>query len=114
MGKFVPLKGATHILFIFYFLVLTFVPCGDRRHANDFNQPCTLSAQPEEHSDEDCSPFCFCSCCATHIVVQDAAPQLAQLVSVAADPFNENESKPTAAIISIWQPPKKASERFSI
>jgi hypothetical protein len=102
----VPLKRATNILFIFYFLVLTFLPCGDRGNCNEFKQPSAINAHPEGHSDEDCTPFCFCSCCATHIVVQDNAPQLAQIVSVKAACFGENESKPTAAIIPIWQPPR--------
>ncbi len=104
---FVSLKKAFYILFCFYFISLAVVPCGDKDDCNEIIHNET-SQNTGDHQDESCTPFCVCSCCATHFVVipfQEIGTQIAEINSIYTV---QPESKISSAIIAIWQPPKLA------
>jgi hypothetical protein len=105
---FVQLKRALYILFCFYFIYLAAMPCGDKGDCNEINPTAAQSTHQEEHQDEMCTPFCICSCCATHFLVKDFPPTLKPVAVINTVYTVHKESKISSAIISIWQPPKIA------
>jgi hypothetical protein len=102
-------KGLFYIFFAFYFLFLSVIPCGDKEGCNEFQQAgFAQTTHHEDHNDEVCTPFCVCSCCATHFVATSIESQF--IVTSAetqcyADPAT---SKVNGAVLPIWQPPKLA------
>ncbi|MEO8146562.1 MAG: DUF6660 family protein [Bacteroidia bacterium] len=96
--------------FALYLLVLLVMPCHDNCNASI--EPASLTIeQAQNHHEEDngtCSPFCICSCCATHIVVQHIAgfdPDNIFFIRV----FNSfYQSFFSSTYHAIWQPPKLA------
>lgn len=102
-----PLKKAFHILFCIYFIALVLVPCGDKDDCYELNHLVIAQAtNHDEHSMEICTPFCSCTCCATHFLSNELEPAL-NIVAVINTVYTvHKESKISSAIISIWQPPK--------
>ena len=85
------------------------MPCGDKDNCNEFKQTETSQqSHKEQHSNEICTPFCVCSCCATHFFIKDFYPPLNQVAVINTVFAVHKESKISSAIIPIWQPPKLA------
>jgi hypothetical protein len=104
---FVPLKKIFCILFPIYFIALVVMPCSDKENCNGI-YPTQLSQlnHHAEHSDEICSPFCVCACCATHFLVNDFLPVLNQVSVINTIYTDHNVAQTSSTIVSIWQPPK--------
>jgi hypothetical protein len=97
----------------FFLLYLSCLPCSDSTEANAKSEvKISVSTNQQEHSNsnEACTPFCNCSCCAASAFysplnkVQDAKivfqPEKFPLY---------NESFNSEVSYSIWQPPKIAA-----
>ncbi len=103
------MKKVFCILFSVYFVSLLVIPCGDKEDCNEFKQTETSqTSHHEEHSDETCTPFCVCSCCAAHFLIRDLSPALNHLAVVKSIYTVHKEAEVTGVIIPIWQPPKLA------
>jgi hypothetical protein len=101
------LKKICYILLAFYLVALTTVPCGDSDNCNEIkHQQTSQTPNNPSHSDEICTPFCVCSCCAAHFLMDEFNPVLNQLAEVNTLLTLHKESKLSTAIIPIWQPPK--------
>jgi hypothetical protein len=102
------IKNYIATLLVIYMIALMLLPCSDACSSHQHNIPSNVqTAQDYHQADEDvCSPFCFCSCCATpmtiyhlqtfgfipHLTVQDFSTiELAFICNAEA---------------TIWQPPK--------
>lgn len=91
-----------------YMFALMLLPCNDNCDIQHHEmQTIFKSVQDHHEADNDiCSPFCFCSCCATAITIHNFPtfgfiPQLSiQNFSILELAFVSN------ANASIWQPPK--------
>jgi hypothetical protein len=85
------------------------MPCSDKEDCIEI-YPTQLSQlnHQAEHSDEICSPFCVCACCATHFLVSDFLPALNQVSVINTIYTSHNVEQTSSAIVSIWQPPKLA------
>jgi uncharacterized protein CbrC (UPF0167 family) len=85
------------------------MPCNDTDGCNESTSlNYTQVANHEQHSEEICTPFCVCSCCAAHFLKNDFQPELNQVAVINTVYTLHKESKTSAAIIPIWQPPKLA------
>jgi hypothetical protein len=85
------------------------MPCGDKEGCNEVNpSQVSQATHHEKHADEICSPFCVCSCCATHFLVKEFRPSLNQVAEINTVYTVHKESKTSTAIVPIWQPPKLA------
>ena len=105
------MKKVLTLLFSFYILALSCMPCSDKDDCNYVSADQSTFATTE-HSDHDsdtenCSPFCMCACCGqscsfTHFQADLSLnfPTIAQKVSVYKAIFSSEVS------FSIWQPPK--------
>ncbi len=103
------MKKALYIFFCVYFIALAVKPCADKVDCNEFKQTeMSHDDHQKEHSDEVCTPFCVCACCAANALVKDYSPALAQLNVVNTVYKTQRDSKISSIIISIWQPPKIA------
>ena len=96
-----------HILFCFYFLSLAVLPCGDKDDCNEIKHEQTAQNN-EDHDHEICTPFCVCSCCATHFVMRPFQYTQNQVVVINTVYTVHPESETSTAIIPVWQPPKLA------
>ncbi len=57
-------------IWTFYLMVLAALPCSDASNQCEDTVPKIETAQAHEHnqdSDDNCSPFCYCSCCSVSI-----------------------------------------------
>lgn len=99
------MKKAFYILFCIYFLSLAVMPCGDKEDCNELIHEQT-SQNTGDHQDEVCTPFCACSCCATQFVVKSFQSVHTQIAEINTIYTVHPESKPSTAVIPIWQPPK--------
>jgi hypothetical protein len=86
-------------------VLLGFVPCSDTV-SNAASRSIAVE-QSEEHSHEEyCSPFCYCSCCATNSI-----PHQVQELVLSVESFSRPNAAPyTDAVqevsIPVWQPPQ--------
>ena len=101
------LKKAFYILFAFYFLSLSVMPCNDEQDCKEAKHTEQVAqADNHEHENEVCTPFCVCSCCATHILFSNFSNDFSidnERATVYTEPAN---AELRSAIISVWQPPK--------
>jgi hypothetical protein len=81
------------------------MPCGDKDGCNEVKQEQT-SHDGHEKTDELCSPFCFCNCCATHFIIKDYHVIFNELPETQNLPIAFIEAHHDGAISAIWQPPK--------
>ena len=97
------------IIFATYIAALSVVPCTDGYACSDEETAITASIN-DSHSEEEedaCSPFCVCTCCATHI-------QLTYTYDIAFSNLIQNTELITFYVehtlankaSSIWQPPR--------
>ena len=84
------------------------MPCGDKDDCNEIKHEQTSQTGNNNHDDEICTPFCVCSCCATHFVMKDFMPALNQVATINTVYPVLKEPKTSSAILPIWQPPKLA------
>jgi hypothetical protein len=106
---FVQLKKAFYILFAFYFIALLALPCGDKEDCNEVKHEQTAhNSSSEDHSDEMCTPFCVCSCCAAHFVVKSFEPLHNEIAVINTVYTAHKEAETASAIIPVWQPPKRS------
>ncbi len=85
------------------------MPCEDKHDCSELMQTQTSQTNhKEKHSDEGCTPFCVCSCCAAHFLIKDLYPTLKQVAVINTVYTAHKEFKTATAIIPIWQPPKLA------
>ncbi|HRG02361.1 MAG TPA: hypothetical protein PKZ75_14680 [Bacteroidia bacterium] len=101
------MKKAFYILFCFYFISLAVMPCGDKDDCNELKHEQT-SQNSGDHQDEVCTPFCVCSCCATHFVVKPFQSIQTQIAVINTVYTVHPESETSTAVIPVWQPPKLA------
>ncbi len=101
------MKRAFYIIFCFYFILLAVIPCGDEGECNEVKHEQT-SQNSGDHENEICTPFCVCSCCATHFVVKPFQTIHTQIAEINSKYIVHPESEISTAVIVIWQPPKLA------
>ena len=85
---------------------LAVMPCGDKEDCNEVKHEQTSQTDHKNHSDEVCTPFCVCSCCATHFLIKDFQPSLNQVAEINTVYTVHKEAATSSAICSIWQPPQ--------
>ncbi len=93
-----------------YILVLSFVPCGDGRECNEIEEV-KISASSDhdhhKHDEENCTPFCICSCCGTSMISLNIPEILSEIEQVYVIDFPVYiESPLSVTYFHIWQPPK--------
>ena len=100
------------LIFSFYILILTVLPCTDKEECNEPNQT-TISTNTEhqnhDHQTEHCSPFCTCACCGTNISFTSISTfQIQEKTifhsSISYSLFNEYIKSNFYG--NIWQPPQ--------
>ena len=94
------------ILFSFYLIALTLLPCSDVPESKA-NEQVSYSSQKSNHcSEEGCAPFCSCSCCAIGKYVDlQATIKLNNPIIQVTYIIRSNtaiEQQP----VDVWQPPK--------
>lgn len=94
-----------------YFIALAVVPCGDKDDCNDIKQSELCQTQHQHHNDQDhedesCTPFCVCSCCATHFVLHEFQPNIGTVATINTIHTILKDAETCSAIIPIWQPPQ--------
>jgi len=102
------LKKAIYILFTFYFIALAVLPCTAKDDCADESGVVANGTQQHQENDQDecCTPFCVCSTCAAHFLIQDFCPSLEQSTVVNSVYTVQKDAEICSAIIPIWQPPK--------
>jgi hypothetical protein len=99
------------IIFSFYILILSLLPCGDKSDCKD-NSASHIEYGTTDHSDhpqdsETCSPFCICVCCGQTINFLSF-----QQLAFNINPVSEKQiifyrqSVLQEITSAIWQPPK--------
>jgi hypothetical protein len=94
----------------FLILALGVMPCADSGMVIDEGKAktgfCNSSDQQEDAQQEDCSPFCHCTCCAGFSINHS----LSSLVTIALFPNTPTSNFLSSEVIevafSIWQPPR--------
>ena len=102
------LKNYIAALLSVYMITLILLPCNDTCNSHDQITPTTIQAAQDHHqADNDfCSPFCFCSCCATAMTAIHF-PVFNTIPSVSVKDFTTfHQSFLSMEDSSIWQPPK--------
>ncbi|MEO5645370.1 MAG: DUF6660 family protein [Bacteroidia bacterium] len=100
-----------YLLFAIYIFGLSLTTCTDGVDNNGCGkvnaQIQTSNNESQHHQDENCSPFCVCSCCSGAIITKVGftlvvSPLATERLLFATPQFN------SADYSSIWQPPKIA------
>ena len=90
-------------------LVLSCMPCMDEVDAAESKTTIEISTttNQQEHSDEDnCSPFCTCSCCASCVFISHSV-LLTQIILSATEKKADHLPAAISEIsLPVWQPPK--------
>jgi hypothetical protein len=97
------------ILYSFYLLGLSIVPCADSNE-NNVNASSTAISLPQKHhhTTDICTPFCTCTCCASSAFYQPLTVfRLAEL-HIGVVKIATQKSLISHTSHSIWQPPKIA------
>jgi len=103
------LKKAFHIFFTIYFFALVITPCADKEDCNEFKQTeLSQNAHQQQHSDEVCTPFCACACCAAHFLMSGTESHFEVTATISTIYTDHATAKITEACSPIWQPPKLA------
>lgn len=95
-----------------YILVLSAVPCSDvHNECNDKNSKTGLTQNHDHQQDKDdnCSPFCICTCCSASVVFLDFALfqiKIPNEFSITEKLTIRNFSFVSNYFGNIWQPPK--------
>ena len=98
-------------IFLFYFMALFTVPCSDAKNSCKDDKP-VAKEQTHSHNrdhDDNCTPFCLCTCCSVSIDTFVFIPHKFNI------PIQTFSTKKTAIrdilftsnyLSNIWQPPK--------
>ncbi len=91
-----------------YILVLSLAPCGDSVECGERNKT-EKSHNSHKHENENCTPFCICTCCGQPVASNINYP-VVQTVSK-PEIFNKsvaiyNQTFFPKYCANIWQPPK--------
>ena len=96
----------------FYILVLSSVPCndmGNKCNKNSINKEHTQNHDHQQDTDDNCTPFCTCSCCSSSVLEIYFTPfcikkpiefSISQKITIRNFSFVSNYFG------NIWQPPK--------
>ena len=111
------MKAFTRI-FAFYLIALSLLPCGDNGGGILDMTKHLFGIEHEAHSDhehhnnacgdDDCTPFCICSCCSMALDVPTKLPFLVKYLppTPAKLPISYSNFLPSNFHHSIWQPPR--------
>ncbi len=100
-----------------YLFVLALLPCGDGgggmvealNHWLEVEHEHAVADHQHSNdcSDDDCSPFCFCSCCSISIVTPSAVV-VSEIVKAefTLQPSFYSDFIPSTFDFSVWQPPR--------
>lgn len=108
---FAPMKFFAYFMAL-YILVLSVVPCSDvHNNCNDKKATTELTQNHDHQQDKDdnCSPFCTCTCCSANVIALDFKPF--QIKNPTQFSFSQKVATRNFSFISnfygnIWQPPK--------
>jgi hypothetical protein len=109
-------RKAISFILTFYVIVLLTQPCQDvfalPREADSQTNVVALTDEPDDSDceDENCSPFCICSCCSLsviHCTFTNAVTLEATSNPDADGVIRYTNPYSNAYQSSIWQPPKK-------
>jgi hypothetical protein len=94
----------------FYMLMLSAMPCSDDTDCeSDINNAGTeLTQQDKQHTEheENCSPFCICTCCATSAIHVPVVLKHKRYFQHRIEIGYLSEHLYNADPASIWQPPR--------
>jgi hypothetical protein len=106
-----PVKQVLTLIFSFYVLALSCMPCSDKDDSNymsaDQSTFATTDHSDHDNDTENCSPFCMCACCGQSFSSPFSHYSLSLHVPVSLEKFPVyNASFVSEVYLSIWQPPK--------
>lgn len=91
-------------------LVLSILPCADSAFAMSYGTAKTellKAAQPQDSpQQDDCSPFCHCSCCASYSVIKFYSIQSAVPVFRTGTEADYLPAELIEVALPVWQPPQ--------
>jgi hypothetical protein len=97
------------LIFSLYIIFLLTLPCVDDTRTCAIiraeNVPDNNKHQSNDMPDE-CSPFCFCSCCSISVVLTSFHFECKPVVLSESPDFPTYKSHVAGFIPSVWQPPK--------
>jgi len=97
------------LLFSFYILILSCLPCGDRKECNTEEAQkisVTTTHQEHNHTTEACTPFCTCSCCVASAFYQPLTSFSTSNIVFQSVQFQYEVVFNSYDLHSIWQPPQ--------
>jgi hypothetical protein len=100
------------VLFSLYILALPAIPCGDETNNTivKHQQTKKTDSSHEDKHEDNCSPFCYCVCCATTTITQHLITNLniTSLKLICKIKFHLTSQKyKSFKNHSIWQPPRQ-------
>ncbi len=98
------------LIFSFYMLGLSFMPCGDVDECIASAGAIVSSGQQHEkhsHEKENCTPLCHCACCATTVCFQQIAQYKIASITFPIKKYPLYDlSYSSQSATNIWQPPR--------
>lgn len=103
------------VIWAIYLVVLSFVPCSDavNRCADSAGtHKITLATEHDhqEDSDDNCTPFCHCTCCSISITLTDTrlVPLFERILPdfITKKVYIKDHFLPSDYFGNIWQPPR--------
>ena len=112
LPTFAPMKVFT-LIFSFYILALSCMYCSDKDNCKDLsadhltcNASCDNTHDQNQQDNDNCSPFCQCSCCHGFVVLQFSKFTSEHLFANAKQFALYSANFSSAFSGNIWQPPK--------
>lgn len=91
------------VILAFFVFGLSTIPCTDGISEDD---NITLTENHSDHSQDDCTPFCTCTCCGIAIPFKVMVFEDEDLnIKIISHHFNLNDLYTQGFITSVWQPP---------
>jgi hypothetical protein len=98
------------LLFSFYMLGLSFMPCGDVNECKASTEVITAGENGHDkhsHDTENCSPLCACACCATTVCFQQIVTYQVATITFPVKKYSLYDfSYSSQSTANIWQPPR--------
>ena len=90
-----------------YLLVLPLVPCADKNECDEnIKQEVLAGSEHDQHEDEACTPFCYCTCGPASFFDENRNPRILVELKSALTATLYTPSFYFFDFHSIWQPPK--------
>ncbi|MFC5282565.1 DUF6660 family protein [Pedobacter alpinus] len=91
-------------------LAINFKPCADELPSKENTISKTIQQENPNNQNEqdDCSPFCYCACCAIRTLTRNFASLNFYAANLAKTNSVHICGKTNNAIYPVWQPPKTA------